>query len=670
MKKFVLFLLATLCTLALASGCSLGGGSSTESSAPASDSTTSEITESQKEPSNDSSEETSEEDSNSSPEDSSTPDNSSEEDSSSPDDGGSTPDDPTHNELCHFSEWELTTEVSCSADGEMTRYCLESAAHVETKKIPKRPHDFGNNGLCKCGSSPTFSNLPNSGYVDPTDTIETFISEEIGSKKVHVLTVDQPYSAVTDKFGEFWFQYSVPRAGQYAVVSHKNPNGLTVERYDANAFYVNPAPLSGRIMDDGNFVSTVSVDEVHYHDQWLTVGCIKGTQSGQKVTFSIVRVEEASWKPSNIYEDIYAKQINGVKAPNGAQGTKPIEVPYDSTGIYYNQQTGWYHMSSGEVIYAAITKKAERQFGGGTIAFTDLLSVGSAQNFRIQHSTLPTGDYLIYNYAAMIMADPTLEGVSYNENSYEAQVNKDGLYPVTQELHDFLVSHAKNHQPATAPDAGHKENAWLSVCYYYKALTPGSQENPFEITQTGTFTATRYNMFKPVYYTFKPAINGTSALSAYVLSVATDGVTLNLYGQQYQNKDGNFGIQSIIFEANPALGVTFMFSTVDASLMEFEVSITPLENVTLGLGESTLQPITVLDTEGVATYQICYAYTATENGTLTLSSNNRDAVLSLDTSSLDQDYVSVEVIAGQTVIVYVKTSDGSSVDVNLTFTAA
>ena len=61
MKKFVLFLLATLSTLALASGCSLGGGSSTESSAPANNSTTSEITESQKEPSNDSSEETSEE---------------------------------------------------------------------------------------------------------------------------------------------------------------------------------------------------------------------------------------------------------------------------------------------------------------------------------------------------------------------------------------------------------------------------------------------------------------------------------------------------------------------------------------------------------------------------------------------------------------------------------
>jgi hypothetical protein len=405
LKKLTLTLLALLSTLAIAGGCDLtgfnpAGSSSTtsnsiESNAPTSDSESESNSESNSDETPDDGGETPDDGGETPDDGGETPDDGGEtpdDGGETPDDGGETPDDSTHNELCDFSEWTLTTDVSCKADGEMTRYCLEDESHTETQVIPRRPHDFGNNGLCKCGSSPAFTNLPNSGYVDPPDTIETFISEEIGSKKVHILTVDQPYSAVTDKFGEFWFQYSVPRAGQYAVVSHKNPNGLTVERYDANAFYVNPAPLSGRIMDDGNFVSTVSVDEVHYHDQWLTVGCIKGTQSGQKVTFSILRVEEASWKPSNIYEDIYAKQINGVKAPNGAQGTKPIEVPYDSTGIYYNNQTGWYHMSSGEVIYAAITKKAERQFGGGTIAFTDLLSVGSAQNFRIQHSTLPTGD--------------------------------------------------------------------------------------------------------------------------------------------------------------------------------------------------------------------------------------------------------------------------------------
>lgn len=653
MKKFVLFLLATLSTLAVASGCAFGGGTSQETSSPLDSSVTSN------ENTSTDSEETS-----SSPEETS-----SEENSSSNEDSSETPDDPTHNELCDFGTWVLTTPVSCKADGEMTRYCLEDETHTQTQAIPRRPHDFGNNGLCSCGSFPTFSNLPTSGYVDPTETIETFISEELGSKQVHVLTVDQPYSAVTDKFGEFWFQYSVPGVGQYAVVSHNNPNGLTVERYDASAFYVNPAPLSGSIMNDGNFVSTVSVDEVHYHDQWLTIGCIRGTKSGQKVTFSIARVEEASWKPSNIYEDIHAKEINGVKAPEGEAGTTPVEVPYNTSGIYFDRQTGWYRMSTGEVIYAAITKKAERQFGGGTIAFTDLLSVGSAQNFRIQQSTLPTGDYLIYNYATMIMADPTLEGVNYNQNSYQAQVNSDGLYPVTQELYQFLVAHASRNTPSTAPDAGYESNAWLSVCYYYKSLTPGSQENPIEITQTGTFTATRYNMFKPVYYTFKPAIDGTSALSAYVLNVATDGVTMTMYGKQYQNKNGVFGIQNIIFEANPNFGVTFMFSTDDAALMEIEVSITPLESVTIGLGESTLQPIAVLDTEGNTTYQVCYAYTATQAGTLTLQTNNQDAVISLNESSLDQDFVSVEVAAGETVIIYVKTTDGSGVDVNLTFTA-
>ena len=88
------------------------------------------------------------------------------------------------------------------------------------------------------------------------------------------------------------------------------------------------------------------------------------------------------------------------------------------------------------------------------------------------------------------------------------------------------------------------------------------------------------------------------------------------------------------------------------------------------LGEQTLQPIASLNSEGAITYQACYAYKATANGTLTLSSNNRDAVLQLGASTLDQDTVSVEVTAGETVIIYVATTDGLSVDVNLSFTAA
>ncbi len=692
LKKLTLSILALLSTLAIAGGCNLMGSNSTEDS-----STTSNSIESNAPTSDSESESNSESNSDETPDDGGetpddggetpddggeTPDDGGEtpdDGGETPDDGGETPDDSTHNELCDFSEWTLTTDVSCKADGEMTRYCLEDESHTETQVIPRRPHDFGNNGLCECGSSPTLPKLSNTGSTAPTEVIDTFISEEVGSKKVFEVSVDQPYTATINNDGEFWFQFSVPEAGQYAIVSHSNPNGMTIERYITSGHYVTPTPIPGRLMDDGKFISTISFEKTHFNDNWLSIGCIRGTALGQRVIFSIVRVEDASWKPSNIYENVYAKQIDGVKAPEGTQGAKAIEVPYETTGIYLDETTGWYHMPSGEIIYVAITKKAERQFGGGTTAFTDLIAIGSAMNFRINTATLPTGDYLIYDYAPMIMTDPTLDGVTANENSYEAQVNSDGLYPLTQELYDFLVAHAQKSPPATAPEEGFEANAWMSTCYYYKVLTPGAEENPIEITTLGSFTATRYNSRQPVYYKFAyTPTAGNDLFAAYEINVITDGVTLLMNAdpnQAYQNINGVFGITNIVFEVDPVFGVILMFTTSSTSTMNIEVSITAVAGssetpLNATLGDQTLQPIAAIDPEGEITYEACYAYTATENGTLTLTSDNIDAILQLGASTLDQNTVSVEVTAGETIILYVKNADGSNVDVNLSFTAA
>ena len=76
-----------------------------------------------------------------------------------------------------------------------------------------------------------------------------------------------------------------------------------------------------------------------------------------------------------------------------------------------------------------------------------------------------------------------------------------------------------------------------------------------------------------------------------------------------------------------------------------------------------------MDKEGATTYQACYAYTATAAGTLTLTSENADAILQLGASTLEEGVATVEVAAGETVLVYVKNANGATVDVSLTFTA-
>ena len=69
-------------------------------------------------------------------------------------------------------------------------------------------------------------------------------------------------------------------------------------------------------------------------------------------------------------------------------------------------------------------------------------------------------------------------------------------------------------------------------------------------------------------------------------------------------------------------------------------------------------------------YEVYYAYTATADGTLTLNSDNADAIIQLGVSTLEEGTVSVEVTAGETVLIYVSNADGANVDLTLAFTAA
>ena len=653
-------MLVTLSTLAIAAGCDF----------PASDSSA---------PDNSSVEASTE-----SVESTETPDDGGE----TPDDGGETPDDggdDTHDKTnCTFGEWETITEVSCTQDGLFKRTCLEDETHTETLTVPARVHDYGYNGVCKCGTTPTVPNAPTSGYIEATNPASGIMLSDSNTYACemynrYMLDAGNYYTAELNELGEFWFEYRIPEAGQYAVIVYNAPANSSLERYDGSSFYVNPQIMEGSNIN-GNLISTSNCGEGYFHSDWISIGCIRG-EEGAIVQFTIVKVGAPAWTASNVYVNVEAKNINGVKAPEGTQGTLATEVPYETTGIYLDETTGWYHMPTGEVIYVAISKPANRQFGGtgSTVAFTTLLSEGSAGNFRIHQGTLPSGDYLIYNYTSMFMADPESTGEIYNENSYQAQANSDGLYPLTQELRDFLVAHASKNPPASAPDEAYAENAWLSACYYYKVLQAGSEGNPYVQTTVGTFTATRYNKYAPVYYTFRHT-SANSALTScfYSITINTDGVTLILNQTTYQNKGGVLGIQNIVFESNTATGTTLCLSTDSTSLMEIEVTINYVDGsavapYSVDLGAQNLSCMQVLCEDGTYKYETFYAYTATADGTLTLTSANEMNLIMRtseeNTATFDEGVATLTVKAGEVVLIYVSTADGANVDVNLEFTA-
>jgi len=225
-------------------------------------------------------------------------------------------------------------------------------------------------------------------------------------------------------------------------------------------------------------------------------------------------------------------------------------------------------MPNGNIIYAAISMPANRQFASGTVAFTNLLE-NTDKNFKMHMETMPNGNYLVYDYRTMLLKQPTGLDTENNTNSYEAMANADGLYPVTQELYEFLVLHAKNNPPAMGPDAEYSANTWLAPCYYYKAMVVGTAEYPLTVNVTGDTTFKVQQLDEDLHYYFNIQYSGTAD---YTISIVTNEVKLLIEtdkSDSYTNSGSNMGIQNITISAN----VNPLFHCFDLNYENREIEI-------------------------------------------------------------------------------------------------
>lgn len=574
---------------------------------------------------------------------------------------------------CVWGEWELVNDASCTEQGKMVRYCVYNEAHEEYESFAARGHDYGTTGICgRCREEATIpATDANAVYIDPA--LSSSNVNGTGNKyEWYQLSVDGYYEVeiVSSSEGknEVWFQFSVPQVGQYAIVSTSNPSNVEATQYSASiAGIYNPAPA--RVLEDGNFIGTVNCSKQYSGANdlanWRATFCLTGA-AGSIVKFRIVKIAEPAWVPGYVTVDVEAKQISG-KAPEGAQGTSPTAVPYDAE-YFYDEEAGYYRMGTkakpGNVIYVAITANASRLLG--EISFVKIQEEGN--NLALSGGKLPSGDYLSYNYVPFLMTDATYGGT---ENSYQAFVNSDGLYPVNQELYTFLQRYVAKNPPSGVA----AEKAWLAACYYYKQLTPGSAENPIKLTTLGTFTAQQYDGMEYIYYTFTydPNPDATGTVSTYcTISCNAENVALIIGNRTYKNQSGVINIKDIAFEANSAAGVTFRLITLDLDIRAFNVTIDILKgskDVPLTLsadasGNATLTPIEILSISGENVYQATYVYVPATSGTLTLTTS-ADAQILIGDVSVTDGSGSITVTAGEAVTIHVTATDVTPIAVNL-----
>ena len=560
----------------------------------------------------------------------------------------------TKTDTAHYWIWTKRADPDCDTDGVKDGVC-QHCQTTTTAAITKRGHDYGNDGVCvRCEDGKDNPIFPQGGtphYIDILD--ENSDIEGSGDAYDRYQLKEGYYTLDMGKDSQVWLSFSAKKTGQYALYATEAATGVTVARYDASAQYVaEDTPYPARVLDGGKFYSTVNASELYYHTEWRATFCIKASEE-TTVKFRFVRIADAAWTPKNVYDPVIPVEINGKTAPNPNAGESKVEVPYTSS-YYFDQTLGYYRMGTannpGSVIYAAITSTPARQLS--EFAFNTIQAESGTFVLALYIGVNADGDYLLRNYIPFIMNCKDNSDISTEKdptkNCYENFVNSDGLYPVTQELHDFLDLYTRKNKPYNIPDdiwENQRENAWLSACYYYDNLTPGTEEYPFELTEGNNPISIAKRDF--YYGIFKGD-------GVYTIASDDENLCVQVGNTSYK------GPFSITFEAS-SVGRIFTFYADNAAAHETSVTITATNGATIETPVAiitpnafTLSTITILGADGETSYKGYYSYTATAAGTLTLNATAGTGVtVMLDEQTLSDNAASVTVTAGQTVTLYI-----------------
>ena len=481
---------------------------------------------------------------------------------------------------CTWGKWEKNVDPTCTQSGSMIRYCTENEEHYDRQYLAPRGHDYGKNGTCiRCektiklpssSGSVTYINPedPASGIFGSGDEFTQYYPEGSGNEGPipntgrYYLTEGEYYEIQIDNDGVVWFEFGVDGPGQFAVYSLSNPNEVSLSRYYAT-FATSSFAYDATVQEDGNFLVTINdCTSTYYNVQWTALFKLSGT-AGDVVKFHIKKIADEAWASKTIRENVYATEIDNTKAQDPAEGYVCMAFGTESDAEYYFDETvGYYRMGTedtpGEIIYAAISKVGAPIFGeGNEIAFTTLLDQGNP--LTLFQETLPSGDNLIYDYASMFMAEASYGGTP--GNNYQEFVNKDGLYPVTQELYEYLTRYADLKTPLEG------DNAWLAACYYYELLVLGEAGRPIEITEVGTVTNMQHAKREYNHYLLN------LAAGTYTFQCTTDDMVLILGDKTYKNQGETRELENLTLTVEEGTPFTFQMGSRDGSIIEISFTI-------------------------------------------------------------------------------------------------
>ncbi|MBE7086181.1 MAG: hypothetical protein E7366_03415 [Clostridiales bacterium] len=467
-----------------------------------------------------------------------------------------------------WNEWTLVRSPNCDTDGEKKRICSLDTTHVETAKIAKRGHNYANTGVCEtCGTEWT-PPAPdkNATYENPDDDSSDIMGT--GDPFDRYEMQEGYYEVTIGQSGEAWLSFATAGVGQYALYTVSNPDKIQITRHDASSQYI-PSDDSGeyigfaaRVLSDGNSLSTVSCPEQYWSEVWRATFRFKG-EIGSTIRVRFMKMADPAWVASTVREEVHATQLTA-KAPEGLDSQELAEVPYD-TEYFFDESAGYYRIGTkdnpGEIIYVAIDYAIDRLFQGESFVGIQ----AEFDNLTLPYGKTVEGDNIVHAYHNFIVNEyaatqTTNEGVEY------VWLNSDGLYPVNQELKEFLDLFLAKNKPSdeeiSAEDWQNKaEYLWLSACFYYTELTPGTEEYPYEINQLGAFTVTTQE-YSYVYYkiVYPTATTLTLTSTDEKANVIINGITYK-------------GVFSVTLEVAANTGIIISATSADGSATTYKLTL-------------------------------------------------------------------------------------------------
>ncbi len=404
-----------------------------------------------------------------------------------------------------------------------------------------------------------------------------------------------------------WYSFAPSCSGEYALVTLEAKEGVTIERYNAEAHYINPQAYPATEQEDGTLISQVTCTELYFSGQWRATYKITSTVNGTlKIRF--VRLGDAPPDPKYHTTKVTAKEIAGI-APDADEFYTKKEVPWlekDNPSYFYDENyeitftdlttgrettaTGFYRYgregdANAPVIWAAISSGSSRYLEGQT--FSTIQYPG--RNLCVVTGTVPSShpdvtDYLENNYVDFILNNGGL--TIYNPETkkdepapgdekmlcYMNVTNSDGLFPVNQELFEFLNYYTAQNPPFIDDGVNiAKENYWLAPCYYYAPIVQGTEDNPTILNAGITFLQASMT---DLYYKIE------SDTATKFTIVGDPGLMIYVNGTNYGTDGNGFTITLDV----PVGGITFVLKARTEA--NYSITVTEVLDETDNTGDN------------------------------------------------------------------------------------